>query len=416
VTDRRRIAVYYNVAWGGGRRWLYECVSRLSAYHDLDLYCIDREPGVPHFPDVTEFGSHVFAQPFNEVPIFHGAFKPLQAPALWLDLLRLDRASKQIAQRIDAGGYDLLFASVGGHTEAPLPLRHARTRSAYYCHEPMRILYEPRVPRAYDQSPIRRAWQMAFYGTLVKRWDRQGTRRASLVLANSKYTADYAHRSYGVNPVVNYPGVDTDGFSPGDGSREGFVLTVGELLPTKGFDWAIKAIGAIPKAKRPPLVWVGNRSQPAEEAYLRATAEQCGVRLEMRERTSDAELKRLMRTASVFLYTPHLEPFGLAPIEAMASGTPVVAVREAGPSETIIDGETGYLCDRNPTQLGEMTLRLLEDEPLRERFGRAAREHVVANFTWDRSAEQLAQLLSQAAATQTAHSNVTRLPSAAVVK
>ncbi len=415
MSGRRRIAAYYNVGWGGGRRWLYECVARLSRYHDLDLYCIDREAGVPHYPDVTAFGEHSYTEPFQDMPAFRGVVKPLKAPALWIDLLKFDRASRRVAERIDAGGYDLMFASVGGYTEAPLPLRHTRTRSTYYCHEPMRILYEPRVPRPYDRQ-ISRAWQMSFYGTLVRRWDRQATRRTALVVANSRYCRDYAHRAYGVDPVVNYPGVDVDAFRPGDGTRERFVLTVGEQLPTKGFDWAIRAIGAIPEAKRPPLVWVGNRTHRAEAAYLRSVAAACGVTLEMRERLPDPELKRLFQTASAFLYTPHLEPFGLAAVEAMASGTPVVAVREAGPAETVVDGETGYLRDREPSQLAEALLQLLDDGPRRERMGRAGREHVEANFTWDRSVAQLASLLGEAAATETSHADVTRQASPVVVK
>jgi len=403
------------VGWGGGRRWLYECVSRLSRYHDLDLFCIDREPDAPHYPDETEFGAHSYTERFRDVPIFHGALKPLQAPALWVDLIRFDRASRRIAERIDAGGYDLLFASVGGYTEAPLPLRHARTPSAYYCHEPMRLLYEPRVPRPYDRA-IARLWRHAFYGTLMRRWDREGTRRPRLVLANSKYCRDYAYRSYGVEPVVNYPGVDVEAFRPGDGSRERFVLTVGEQLPTKGFDWAIRAIGAIPEAKRPPLVWVGNRTHRREAAYLRGVARAAGVTLEMRERLPDAELKRLLRTASAFIFTPHLEPFGLAAVEAMASGTPAVAVNEAGPAETIVDGETGFLCAREPKELGDAVLRLLDDRELRESMGRRAREHVVANFTWDRSVEQLARLLGEAAGAKSTDSDVTRQASPVVVK
>ncbi len=110
----------------------------------------------------------------------------------------------------------------------------------------------------------------------------------------------------------------------------------------------------------------------------------------------DVELKRLYQTASVLLYTPHIEPFGLAAIEAMASGTPVVAVREGGPAETVVDGVTGFLCDRDPQQLGEAVLRLLDDAELRERMGRAAREHTVQNWTWDRSVEQLQALLTNA--------------------
>jgi alpha-1,3/alpha-1,6-mannosyltransferase len=134
----------------------------------------------------------------------------------------------------------------------------------------------------------------------------------------------------------------------------------------------------------------------------------------MRERTADPDLKLLLRTASAFIFTPHLEPFGLAPVEAMASGTPVVAVREAGPAETVVDGETGFLCDRDPMQLGEAVLRLLTSEPLRTRMGAAAREHVVSSFTWDRSVEQLAGLLSNAAEARTSHQDET-LPQRAVV-
>jgi glycosyltransferase involved in cell wall biosynthesis len=117
---------------------------------------------------------------------------------------------------------------------------------------------------------------------------------------------------------------------------------------------------------------------------------------------ADTELKRLLRTASVMLYTPHLEPFGLAAVEAMASGTPVVAVREAGPAETVVDGVTGFLRERNAPQLAEAVLRVLDDSVLREQMGRAAREHCVQNWTWDRAVEQLQVLLSEAAETTAA--------------
>ena len=77
MSDRRRIAVYYNVGWGGGRRWLYECVSRLSAYHDLDLFCVDRAPDAPHYPDVTEFAEQTFTLPFADLPQRRGLLKRL---------------------------------------------------------------------------------------------------------------------------------------------------------------------------------------------------------------------------------------------------------------------------------------------------------------------------------------------------
>ena len=53
-TARKRVAMYYNVGFGGGRRWLYEVTSRLGQYHDLDFYCINRTPAGAQFPDGTD--------------------------------------------------------------------------------------------------------------------------------------------------------------------------------------------------------------------------------------------------------------------------------------------------------------------------------------------------------------------------
>jgi glycosyltransferase involved in cell wall biosynthesis len=402
MTRRLRIAVYYNVGWGGGRRWLYEVVARLSHRHDLDLYCIDQLSIGVQYPDVTEFAQKAQIEEFHDLPRLPGRLlKPLNLAAVVADLYRFDRASRRLAERIDRQEYDLLFASIGGYTEAPLPLRHARTPSVYYCHEPMRILYEPEVDRPYDHKPIisdmRRRWHRFFYGGTMRRWDREGTRRASVVIANSKYTADYARRAYGVHPWVNHPGVDIDAFRPDDEPRGRFVLMVGQMIPWKGYDWGVRTIAAIPAERRPKLVIVCNQTYAPERRYLEQLARQGGVTMEILERIPDSEVKRLYRTASVVLYTPNLEPFGLATIEAMASGTPVVAVREAGPIETVIDGVTGYLRERDARQLGDAVLRLLDDAALCERMGRNAREHVLANFTWDRSVEELEGQLVQAA-------------------
>lgn len=400
MIERRRIAVYYNVGWGGGRRWLYDCVSRLTRYHDLDLYCLDRDSIGRQYPDVREFSRHeTVSVPFHDLPrVPFRVLRPLNAPLMFADFLRFDRASREMAARIDAGAYDLVFASIGGYTEAPLVLRHLRTPSAYYCHEPMRQVYETPVPRPYPRNPavaaLRRMWHRAYYGTLMRAWDVEGTRRARLVLTNSAYTAEYARRVYGVEPRVNYAGVDTEAFAPGDERHERFVLSVGELMSRKGFDWAVRAVGSIPAERRPKLVLVANNTEAAERRYVESVARACGVAMEIRERVPDSELKRLYRVAGVFLYTPHLEPLGLAALEAMASGTPVVAVREAGPAETVVDGESGFLCERDASALGSAVVRVLDDAALRAQMGRAAREDAVRRWTSDRSAEELAALLA----------------------
>jgi alpha-1,3/alpha-1,6-mannosyltransferase len=63
---------------------------------------------------------------------------------------------------------------------------------------------------------------------------------------------------------------------------------------------------------------------------------------------TDAQRTALLAAASVIVYTPANEHFGIVPLEAMASGCPVIACNSGGPTESVIDGKTGYLCDPNP--------------------------------------------------------------------
>jgi len=90
--------------------------------------------------------------------------------------------------------------------------------------------------------------------------------------------------------------------------------------------------------------------------------------------------------ADVFAFPPIWnEGFGCTPVEAMAAGTPVVATRSGGIVETVRDGETGFLVEKNDCHaLAAAILRLLEDDVLRERMGKAARQRALENFNWDR--------------------------------
>jgi glycosyltransferase involved in cell wall biosynthesis len=84
------------------------------------------------------------------------------------------------------------------------------------------------------------------------------------------------------------------------------------------------------------------------------------------------------------------DSFGIPVVEAMAAGCPVVASRSGGVVETVEDRDTGFLVEKNdPQQLAHMLLRLLEDDELREKMGRAGRERALAKFTWDRVAETM---------------------------
>jgi glycosyltransferase involved in cell wall biosynthesis len=103
------------------------------------------------------------------------------------------------------------------------------------------------------------------------------------------------------------------------------------------------------------------------------------------------ELVDLYYDADVFAFAPIWdEGFGIPPVEAMAAGVPVVATRSGAIPETVKDQQTGLLVGKNdPRALAEGILKLLQDDDLRTKMGRAARDWVHATFTWDKVAEKM---------------------------
>jgi glycosyltransferase involved in cell wall biosynthesis len=103
------------------------------------------------------------------------------------------------------------------------------------------------------------------------------------------------------------------------------------------------------------------------------------------------ELVDLYYCADVFAFAPIWnEGFGIPPVEAMAAGVPVVATRSGAIPETVQDHQTGFLVSKNdPDALAGGILKLLHDDDLRAKMGRAARDWVHGNFTWDRIAEKM---------------------------
>jgi alpha-1,3/alpha-1,6-mannosyltransferase len=129
---------------------------------------------------------------------------------------------------------------------------------------------------------------------------------------------------------------------------------------------------------------VRNAENVEHRAELGRLATELGVRVDFRRSISDAERGELLRAARCVVYTPENEHFGIVPVEAMYVGTPVVACNSGGPTETVVDGVTGFLCEATPEAFGRALMTLLDDPVRAERMGKAAHDHVVATFGQDR--------------------------------
>jgi D-inositol-3-phosphate glycosyltransferase len=182
------------------------------------------------------------------------------------------------------------------------------------------------------------------------------------------------------------------------------VVYVGRLVPRKGVDTLVEAFALLPCHLDARLVVVGGEpgvEASPEEGRLSALAGRLGVRERVTFTGSrpQEELYRYYGAADVAVTVPHYEPFGMTPLEAMACAIPVVGSRVGGIKTSIADGASGYLVPpKDPEALAGCLLRLLADEALRDRMGRAARRRIKEHYTWERVAALAAAAFSGVAA------------------
>lgn len=201
-------------------------------------------------------------------------------------------------------------------------------------------------------------------------------------------------------------GVDLNLFTPQGvvARRNGVrrIVSVGRLLPHQGFDDLIRALASLEDTE---LVIVGGGSVngrlrgDTEARRLRALARVRGVthRVKLAGHLRHHELPALLRSADVVACTPWYESFGVAALEAMACGVPVVATAVGGLVDTVLNGHTGIrVPPRNPCAIAKALRALLPNDTRRELLGAAGRDRVQARYSWHRIASELMQVYTAA--------------------
>ncbi|HEX8967067.1 MAG TPA: glycosyltransferase family 4 protein [Chloroflexota bacterium] len=245
-----------------------------------------------------------------------------------------------------------------------LAIRNGR-RVAYWVHSTRSLFLQPGARRI---------------DLLLRRGlDWLAVRRTALLLANSRYTGVRLRQRYGREPdAIVYPGVDLNLFRPGPAVADPpYAITVGRLAPEKGLDRLVDLWRDVPDL---PLHVVG--SGPAE--VLRNWRAHAPHGVYFRGHLTGPDLAEAYRGAGVAVFAGYGEEFGLAPLEAMACGVPVVAWRDGGLQETVVDGETGFLVSDSVTFRQRVRL-LLHDAGRRAAFGEAARRRA-EQFSWQQTA------------------------------
>jgi glycosyltransferase involved in cell wall biosynthesis len=241
-------------------------------------------------------------------------------------------------ERLDLRGYDLVLSSSSAFGKGVIT--RPETMHICYCHTPMRWCwnYDEYVKRE-QLGRISRS-VLPFLITGLRVWDQTSAMRVDHFIANSPAVAERIQKYYRRDAVVIPPPVEADRFTFDPTIQpEEYFLIVSRFMPYKRIDLAIAACNLL----RLPLVIIGNGR---DEKRLKSLA---GPTIRFMGRLSDAEVMYYYAHCRAFIL-PGEEDFGITPLEAQASGRPVIAYRAGGALASVIDDVTGSFFDEQTVE------------------------------------------------------------------
>ena len=238
-------------------------------------------------------------------------------------------------EQLDLSQYDLVISSESGPAKGVI--LNPETLHICYCHTPMRYIWD--MYHEYRQNAgILTRILMPLITHWLRIWDVASANRVDIFIANSKFVAQRIRKTYQREAIIIPPPVDIQNFHATQ-NHDDFYLIVGQLVPYKRVDVAITAFNGTGKR----LVIIGSG---AEEQNLK---KQAGPNIEFLSSQPNDVLVDFYSRCKALVF-PGKEDFGIVPVEAMASGKPVIAYGAGGVLDTVVDGETGILFETQTPQ------------------------------------------------------------------
>jgi glycosyltransferase involved in cell wall biosynthesis len=235
-------------------------------------------------------------------------------------------------EMLDLREYDLVISSTSSFAKGIITYPH--TCHVTYCHTPSRFAW--RYREYVDEGGFGKLERLLMPWVIhrLRAWDYLAAQRPDFYICNSDNVASRVEKFYRRSSVVVFPPVNTNRIQIVEKPTLDYWLCVSRFLGYKRVDLAVQA--ATKLGVRLKVVGSG-----PDEARLKAIA---GPTVEFLGRVPDGEVEGLFGNCIGFLF-PGEEDFGIAPIEAMAAGRPVVAYRAGGAIETVVEGVTGVFFD-----------------------------------------------------------------------
>lgn len=238
-------------------------------------------------------------------------------------------------EQLDLRGYDLIISSESGPAKGVIT--HPSSLHVCYCHSPMRYLWDHYHDYREEARPLVRA-VMPFSYHRLRQWDVSSSARVDRFAANSSFIRDRIRKSWRREAEIVHPPVDISLFTPSL-ELDDHYLWVGQMVPYKRPDLAVEAFNRTGL----PLLMVGTGSMAKK---LKAIAK---PNIRIVDRLNFTELRQAYARSRALVFTAE-EDFGIVPVEAMASGRPVLAYGRGGVRDSVVPGETGLFFDRQDTE------------------------------------------------------------------
>ena len=247
----------------------------------------------------------------------------------------------------------------------------------WYCYTPVRAFYDLREATIARQANAMMRVLADLWIRTHSWFDQRSVRNLDRVVAISTTVQQRIREFHNRSSEVIYPPVDTKRFRC-DGYGD-FWLSVNRIYPEKRIDLQFRVFRELPEER---LVVIGGYAEGDHAAkYYEKLVRDIPGNVEMRGAVTEEELIDLYAQCKGLICTAEDEDFGLTPIEAMASGKPVVAVNEGGFRETVVHGETGLLVDADRDELVKALKEITGDpERYKEKCMERAREFDTSVF------------------------------------
>jgi glycosyltransferase involved in cell wall biosynthesis len=305
---------YWLVAMRGGEKVL-EALLELFPQADIYTHVYTPEAVSPSIRKHTVNTSFIQKLPFARR--HYQKYVPLMPLAL---------------EQLDLRDYDLVISSESGPAKGVLT--SADSLHICYCHTPMRYLWDFYQDYLTEAGPLLRPlWRLVSHR--LRQWDALSSLRVDHFVANSHNVAKRIAKHYRRQARVIHPPVDIEAFAPRDGffpDPEDFYLFVGQLNAYKRADLAVEACTHLNRR----LTVVGDGPERGRLEKL------AGPSVSFLGRLPAAEVADLMRRCRALLF-PGEEDFGIVPVEALASGRPVIAYGRGGVLESVRHASSGWL-------------------------------------------------------------------------